>query len=124
MKVVALIIFLLLGFVSDCRSQENQDSINQLYFDEEDRNCKAACNEVVRLIQQSNIKELAYHILYPIQRLFPLPNVTNPEEFIALYTLFFDSTIKSRIELYDSSHEIIEKNGFCGCGGGIVWVTD
>jgi hypothetical protein len=62
---------------------------------EKENKARAQMNNIIKLIKQDDINQLANFIQFPIDRPDPIPNIYSKESFILYYPTLFDSAFKS-----------------------------
>lgn len=77
---------------------------------------------ILRLINENKVEELSNHIVYPIKRENPLPDIANKHDFFTHYNLMFDTAFKSRLNAIPAD-DMFERNGAVGILSGDLWIT-
>lgn len=110
---------LLLILVPVLSSLVGQGQNDDLHFDaaaQAWKNIKAT----IQLIRQDQVASLAGHVVYPLRRENPLPNITTRKEFGREYNILFDSVLKRTLSGLKPS-DLFQHEGDWSYREGEVW---
>ena len=82
---------------------------------------------IVKIVKENNAGKLSALVAYPLRRENPLPDIKNPKEFKARYSIIFDEAFRKKLEKY-SDNCVFEHNYTYGLVGdafaGDIWLNE
>lgn len=113
-KVISLIPILFFWYAS-CLANEIPASIFTRY------------KLIVKIVRENNAGKLSALVAYPLRRENPLPDIKNPKEFKARYSIIIDEAFRKKLEKY-SDNCVFEHNYTYGLVGdafaGDIWLNE
>lgn len=99
------------SFIGDCRAQDNEE----IEF--------KPIQEFIDIIESENMNYVKENVIYPLDRMYPLPSIANEKEFVEHFDSMFDEGLIKKIVDSDQKEDWEQGGRYIYLKGGSVFLS-